>query len=116
MSHQSCELVTFTTSPEFFHHVDELVRHGETSMWEGRCERMVWIAVACSQVLNEMLDSIQSAPQERILQRIDEQISDVPVYQVESLGVLGLVPQERGTGCVAEEVVDVPAHKIIERS
>ena len=63
-----------------------------------------------------MLDSIQSAPQERILQRIDEQISDVPVSQVESLGFVQVVPQESGTGCVAEQVVDVPAHKIIERS
>ena len=41
------------------------------------------VHVPLSQVLNEMLDSIQSAPQERIAQRIDKQISDVPVSQVE---------------------------------
>ena len=34
MSHHSCEPVTLTASPEFFHHLDELLRHGETSMWE----------------------------------------------------------------------------------
>ena len=41
------------------------------------------VHVPLSQVLNEMLDSIQSAPQERIAQRIDKQISDVPVSQVD---------------------------------
>ena len=41
------------------------------------------VHVLLSQVLNETLYSVQSAPQERIPQRIDEQISDVFVSQVD---------------------------------
>ena len=64
----------------------------------------------------DVVEVVQIIPQERIQQRIVEQIVDVPVPQVveEILEVIKVIPQERVSERIVEQIVDVPVPQVME--
>ena len=80
---------------------------------ESNVERMV---ATPPQIMEDIVEVIQLVPQERIQERIVEEIIDVPVPQwiEEMIEVVKLIPQERVENRTAEQIVDVPVPQIQE--